>query len=76
MRKRWLVTGASRGLGRALAEAALEAGHQVVAGARDPRAPADLAESCGAARAAADQGRLAQLDRWRELSRSTDYPTS
>jgi NAD(P)-dependent dehydrogenase (short-subunit alcohol dehydrogenase family) len=31
----WLVTGAGRGLGRAIAQAALEAGHQVVATARN-----------------------------------------
>jgi NAD(P)-dependent dehydrogenase (short-subunit alcohol dehydrogenase family) len=30
----WFVTGASRGLGRAIAEAALEAGHRVVAASR------------------------------------------
>ncbi|MBV9949239.1 MAG: SDR family NAD(P)-dependent oxidoreductase, partial [Myxococcales bacterium] len=32
----WLVTGCSRGLGRALAEAVLAAGHHLVATARDP----------------------------------------
>lgn len=31
----WLVTGANRGLGRAIAQAALEAGHRVVATARN-----------------------------------------
>lgn len=31
----WLVTGASRGLGRAIVRAALDAGHQVVAAARN-----------------------------------------
>lgn len=31
----WLVTGAGRGLGRAIAQAALEAGHRVVATARN-----------------------------------------
>ena len=36
MTSRWLITGTSRGLGRALAQAALEAGHRVVATARDP----------------------------------------
>lgn len=36
MAPRWLITGTSRGLGRALAQAALEAGHRVVATARDP----------------------------------------
>ncbi len=38
----WLVTGASRGLGRAFAEAALEAGDAVVATARRTDALADL----------------------------------
>ncbi|HEX3768926.1 MAG TPA: oxidoreductase, partial [Puia sp.] len=33
--KVWLITGSSRGLGRALTEAALESGHQVVATARN-----------------------------------------
>jgi NAD(P)-dependent dehydrogenase (short-subunit alcohol dehydrogenase family) len=40
----WLITGASAGLGRALAEAALERGDQVVASARDPKRLADLVE--------------------------------
>ena len=35
--KTWLITGSSRGLGRAFTEAALEAGHQVVATARNPQ---------------------------------------
>src|SRR6267154_1904848 len=34
--KAWLITGSSRGLGKALAQAALEAGHRVVATARNP----------------------------------------
>jgi NAD(P)-dependent dehydrogenase (short-subunit alcohol dehydrogenase family) len=34
----FLVTGASRGLGRAIVQAALAAGHDVVAGVRDPKA--------------------------------------
>jgi NAD(P)-dependent dehydrogenase (short-subunit alcohol dehydrogenase family) len=33
--KVWLITGSSRGLGRAITEAALESGHQVVATARN-----------------------------------------
>src|ERR1700689_2308072 len=33
----WLITGSSRGLGRALAEAVLAAGHRLVATARDPK---------------------------------------
>jgi NAD(P)-dependent dehydrogenase (short-subunit alcohol dehydrogenase family) len=37
MSKVWLVTGCSRGLGRALAHAVLGAGHDLVATARDPR---------------------------------------
>jgi len=37
MRKNtWLITGSSRGFGRALAEAVLDAGHNLVATARDP----------------------------------------
>jgi NAD(P)-dependent dehydrogenase (short-subunit alcohol dehydrogenase family) len=34
--KVWLITGSSRGLGRAFAKAALEAGHRGVATARNP----------------------------------------
>jgi NAD(P)-dependent dehydrogenase (short-subunit alcohol dehydrogenase family) len=37
MSKVWLITGCSRGLGRALAQAVLTAGHRLVATARDPR---------------------------------------
>lgn len=44
MRKTLLITGSSRGLGRALAEAALAAGHQVVATARNVTAVGDLVE--------------------------------
>jgi NAD(P)-dependent dehydrogenase (short-subunit alcohol dehydrogenase family) len=43
----WLITGSSRGLGRALAEAVLAAGHKLVATARDPEQLADLAERHG-----------------------------
>ena len=43
----WLVTGSSRGLGRAVASAALAAGHRVAATARDPKSVADLAERYG-----------------------------
>lgn len=39
----FLVSGASRGLGRAITEAALDAGHLVVAGVRSPSALGDLA---------------------------------
>jgi NAD(P)-dependent dehydrogenase (short-subunit alcohol dehydrogenase family) len=40
----WLITGSSRGFGRALATAALEAGDQVVATARNPGQVADLVD--------------------------------
>ena len=40
----WLITGSSRGFGRALAIAALETGDQVVATARNPAQVADLVE--------------------------------
>jgi NAD(P)-dependent dehydrogenase (short-subunit alcohol dehydrogenase family) len=40
----WLITGSSRGLGRALAEAVLEAGHKLAATARNPAHLADLVE--------------------------------
>lgn len=36
MSQRWLITGCSRGIGRALAEAVLQAGRRLVATARDP----------------------------------------
>lgn len=41
----WLITGCSTGLGRALAEAVIGAGHNAVVTARDAAAVADLAES-------------------------------
>jgi NAD(P)-dependent dehydrogenase (short-subunit alcohol dehydrogenase family) len=40
----WLITGASRGLGRMIAETALERGHRVVLTARRPEAVAPLAD--------------------------------
>jgi NAD(P)-dependent dehydrogenase (short-subunit alcohol dehydrogenase family) len=45
--KVWLITGSSRGLGRAFTEAALEAGHRVVATARNPRQLIDLVSKYG-----------------------------
>ncbi|WP_197701136.1 SDR family NAD(P)-dependent oxidoreductase [Micromonospora coriariae] len=39
----WIITGASRGFGRALAESALAAGDHVVAAVRRPDSVADLA---------------------------------
>lgn len=44
MTKTWLITGSARGLGRSITEAALAAGHNVVATARDPGRLADLQE--------------------------------
>ena len=41
----WFITGCSTGLGRALAEAAVAAGHNVVATARDVSTVSDLAEA-------------------------------
>jgi NAD(P)-dependent dehydrogenase (short-subunit alcohol dehydrogenase family) len=47
MPRTWLITGSSRGLGRDLAEAALEAGDNVVATARRPEELDDLVERYG-----------------------------
>jgi NAD(P)-dependent dehydrogenase (short-subunit alcohol dehydrogenase family) len=44
MTQTWLITGSSRGLGRALAEAVLAAGHNLVATARRPEQLAGLVE--------------------------------
>jgi len=70
MSKVWLITGSSRGLGRALAEAVLAAGHNLVATARNPAQLNDLVKRYGdevrtvaldvtSARAAADAIRTA-----------------
>ncbi|MFF1681894.1 oxidoreductase [Streptomyces sp. NPDC058256] len=56
MSKTWLITGSSRGLGRALAEAVLAAGHQLVATARRPEQLDDLVRRFG------DQVRAVALD--------------
>jgi NAD(P)-dependent dehydrogenase (short-subunit alcohol dehydrogenase family) len=56
MAKTWLITGSSRGLGRALAEAVLAAGHQLVATARKPDDLGDLVARYG------DQVRAVALD--------------
>jgi NAD(P)-dependent dehydrogenase (short-subunit alcohol dehydrogenase family) len=52
----WLITGSSRGLGRALSEAVLDAGHSLVATARNPRQLDDLVERFG------DRLRAVELD--------------
>jgi NAD(P)-dependent dehydrogenase (short-subunit alcohol dehydrogenase family) len=56
MPRTWLVTGASRGLGRALAEAVVADGEQLVATARRPESLADLVEEF------ADQALAVPLD--------------
>jgi NAD(P)-dependent dehydrogenase (short-subunit alcohol dehydrogenase family) len=43
----WLITGSARGLGRALAEAVLHAGHALIATARSPEHISDLAARYG-----------------------------
>src|SRR5258708_29518336 len=45
MMQTWFITGSSRGFGRALIEAALAAGDQVVATARRPEQLTDLLDS-------------------------------
>jgi NAD(P)-dependent dehydrogenase (short-subunit alcohol dehydrogenase family) len=52
----WLITGSSRGLGRALSEVVLDAGHSLVATAREPRQLDDLVERFG------DRVRALELD--------------
>src|SRR3954452_22771747 len=47
MSKIWLITGSSRGLGRALTEAVLAAGDRVVATARKPEQLDDLVAKYG-----------------------------
>jgi len=55
-KKVWLITGSSRGFGRALAEAVLAAGDQLVATARDPKQLSDLSARYG------NQVKLVALD--------------
>jgi len=52
----WLITGSTRGLGRALAEAVLAAGHKLLATGRDPGKLSDLVARYG------DQVRAISLD--------------
>ena len=56
MTKTWLITGSSRGLGRALARAVLDSGDTLVATARRPEQLRDLADRYG------DQVRTVALD--------------
>src|SRR5215831_13606566 len=43
----WLITGCSKGLGRALARQALKSGYRVVATARDPSTVSDIIKEYG-----------------------------
>src|SRR5882757_10847783 len=52
----WLITGSSRGLGRALAEAVLTGGHKLIATARQSAQLSELKKKYG------DQVRLVNLD--------------
>ena len=47
MSKVWLITGASRGLGRSFTQEALKAGHRVVATARNAERLAEVASKFG-----------------------------
>jgi NAD(P)-dependent dehydrogenase (short-subunit alcohol dehydrogenase family) len=77
MARTWLITGSSRGLGCALAQAVLESGDQLAATARDPAALGDLAELGGdrmialaldvTDTAAAERAVLAAVDRFGRL---------
>lgn len=59
---RWLITGCSTGIGREIARAALEAGHQVVVTARRPGDIEDLASYDGALLVPLDVTDRAQID--------------
>ncbi|WP_342735413.1 SDR family NAD(P)-dependent oxidoreductase [Bradyrhizobium sp. B117] len=65
MSKTWFISGSSRGLGRAITEAALTAGDRVVASARDTRPLEALLERFG------DRLRLATLDVTDEVAAQT-----
>ena len=56
MSKTWFISGSSRGLGRAIVEAALAAGDRVLASARNPKPLEPLLECFG------ERLRLASLD--------------
>lgn len=47
MTQNWMITGSSRGIGRAVAEAVLAAGHNLMATARDPETLEDLVSRHG-----------------------------
>ena len=72
-----LVTGSARGLGRVISEAALDAGHRVVATARNPDQLRGLADRYGPRMLGSDaftyarqaeQARIAEADKWKMIS--------
>ena len=67
----WLVTGSSRGLGRAIVEAGLAAGNKVLATARDIEPLLGSDAYNGAEKN--DLARLEEARSWKELSLSTDF---
>lgn len=70
MSLRWLITGSSRGIGRALSKAVLQAGHRLVATARDPAQLADLVQLHG------DSVRAVALDVTDPLAAQTAVQTA
>ena len=66
----WLVTGSSRGLGRAIVEAGLLAGNKVLATARDVESLRELSERYG------DQVKLFELDVTDEPSAASAVKTA
>jgi len=85
----WLVTGSSRGLGRAIVEAGLAAGNKVLATARNIESLHDLSERYGdqvklfaldvtdeSAAASAVKAAIGALARWRLLSTTQDTAIS
>ena len=81
MSKVWLITGSSRGLGRAFTKAVLEAGDRVVATARKPEQLADLQATYGGnirrdCYVLAERSGVEKLESdrmWKDLSTSTDF---
>lgn len=61
MSKVWLITGASRGLGRSILEAALQDGGKVLATARDTARFADW------------QARREAMQRWKPVTVAADF---
>jgi 3-oxoacyl-[acyl-carrier protein] reductase len=68
-KRRWLVTGGSRGIGQAIVEAAREAGHQVVFTGRSEGSIAKVAKATGAL------GLVADISRAEDNARTVDVCT-